>query len=125
MYSSTVRNCPAISQFPSSRAEGYDVARVMSAFAGRRLAMGAGAGADCPLEALVSGFPPIVVRQPRSYDIVDDPVRVCGIGTGFEGQIAARVRDGHGTQLVRASVHAGGTGTWGNYEAALGVGVPS
>jgi nucleoid-associated protein YgaU len=73
----------------------------------------------------VSGFPPIAVRQPRPYDIVDDPVRVCGIGTGFEGQITARVRDGHGTQLARASVHAGGTGIWGNYDAALPVGVPS
>jgi len=73
----------------------------------------------------VSGFPPIAVRQPRPYDIVDDPVRVGGVGTGSEGQIAARVRDGHGTQLARASVHAGGTGIWGNYDAALPVGVPS
>ena len=73
----------------------------------------------------MSGFPPIAVRQPRPYDIVDDPVRVCGVGTGSEGQIAARVRDGHGTQLARASVHAGGTGIWGNYDAALPVGVPS
>src|SRR5438132_207558 len=35
-------------------------------------------------EALMSGFPPIAVRQPRPYDLVDDPVRACGIGTGFE-----------------------------------------
>jgi nucleoid-associated protein YgaU len=87
--------------------------------------MGAGAGARCPQEALVSGFPPITVRQPRPYDIADDPVRVSGVGTGTEGQIAARVRDGHGTQLARASVHAGGTGIWGNYDAALPVGVPA
>jgi nucleoid-associated protein YgaU len=73
----------------------------------------------------VSGFSPIAVRQPSPYDIVDDPVRVCGVGTGFEGQITARVRDGHGTQLARASVPAGGTGIWGNYDAALSVGVPS
>jgi len=73
----------------------------------------------------MSGFPPIVVRQPRPYDIVDDPVRVCGVGTGFEGQFSARVRDGHGTQLASASIHAGGTGTWGNYDAALEAGVPS
>ncbi len=73
----------------------------------------------------MSGFPPITVRQPRPYDLVDDPARICGVGTGFEGQIVARVRDGHGTQLARASVHAGGTGIWGNYDAALPVGVPS
>src|SRR5215471_5299880 len=97
----------------------------MSAYAGQRLAMGAGAGAGYPLEVLVSGFPPIAVRQPSPYDIVDDPVRVCGVGTGSEGQITARVRDGHGTQLVRASINAGGTGIWGNYDVALSVGVPS
>jgi nucleoid-associated protein YgaU len=73
----------------------------------------------------MSGFPPIAVRQPRPYDIVDDPVRACGIGTGFEGQFAARVRDGCGTQIARAAVHAGGTGIWGNYDVALPVGVPS
>jgi nucleoid-associated protein YgaU len=73
----------------------------------------------------MSGFPPIAVRQPRPYDIVDNPVRACGIGTGFEGQFAARVRDGHGTQLVRASVHAGGTGMWDNYDVTLATGVPS
>jgi nucleoid-associated protein YgaU len=84
--------------------------------------MAVGGGAATHGEAVVSGFPPITVRQPRPYDIVDDPVRICGVGTGFEGQIAARVRDGHGAQLVRASVPAGGTGVWGNYRAALAVG---
>jgi nucleoid-associated protein YgaU len=73
----------------------------------------------------VSGFPPITVRQPSPYDLVDDPVRICGVGTGFEGQIAARVRDAHATQLAGASVPAGGMGIWGNYDAALPVGVPS
>jgi nucleoid-associated protein YgaU len=73
----------------------------------------------------MSGFPPITVRQPRPYDIVDDPVRIAGVGTGFEGQIAARMRDGHGAQLAKVSVPAGGTGIWGNYRAALEVGVPS
>lgn len=73
----------------------------------------------------MSGFPPIAVRQPRPYDLVDDPVRACGIGTGFEGQFAARVRDGHGAQIAEVPVHAGGTGTWGNYDVTLPVGVPS
>ena len=73
----------------------------------------------------MSGFAPVAVRQPMPYDIVDDPVRACGVGTGFEGQFAARVRDGHGTQLAKVPVHAGGTGIWGNYDVALEVGVPS
>jgi Immunoglobulin-like domain of bacterial spore germination len=47
----------------------------------------------------VFAFPPIVVRQPETYDIVDDPVAVCGIGTGFEDTFAARVRDAQGRRL--------------------------
>ena len=67
----------------------------------------------------MAGFPPISVRQPRPHDIVDDPVGVCGIGTGFEGVISARVRDANGTELKRVSIHAGGTGIWGNFQAKI------
>src|SRR5262245_43921828 len=74
----------------------------------------------------MAGFPPITVRQPRPYDLVDLPVDVCGVATGFEGVIAARLRDGHGVELVRVSISAGGTGIWGNFAAALDPGaVPS
>jgi nucleoid-associated protein YgaU len=69
------------------------------------------------------GFPPIAVRQPRPHDLVDRPVMVCGVGTGFEGVIAARLRDGNGTQLVQISISVGGTGTWGNFSASLDPGV--
>ena len=31
----------------------------------------------------MDGLRPIVVRQPQPNDIVDNPVKVCGIGTGF------------------------------------------
>ena len=64
-------------------------------------------------------FPPIAVRQPRPFDIVDVPVHVCGVGTGFEGQFSARVRDANGTQLALVSISAGGSGIWGNYEVAI------
>ena len=67
-------------------------------------------------------FAPITVRQPQPYDIVDDPLEICGVGTGFEGQFSARVRDGNGTELAIASVMAGGTGIWGNYHTALAFG---
>jgi nucleoid-associated protein YgaU len=74
----------------------------------------------------MSGFPPITVRQPRPFDLVDDPVAVSGVGTGFEGVFAARVRDGNGTQLAQVSINAGGTGTWANYHTTLAlVGVPA
>src|SRR5690349_18572782 len=64
-------------------------------------------------------FPPIAVRQPRPFDIVDVPVHVCGVGTGFEGVFSARVRDANGTQLALVSITAGGTGIWGNYDVSI------
>jgi nucleoid-associated protein YgaU len=75
-------------------------------------------------EAVVPGFPPISVRQPVAYDIVDNPVTVCGIGTAFEGQFVARLFDSHGTQVAKVPVSAGGTGIWGNYEVRIPVQVP-
>ena len=56
------------------------------------------------------------MRQPRPHDIVDDPVGVCGVGTGFEGVISARVRDNNGRELRLTPIRAGGTGIWGNFE---------
>lgn len=70
----------------------------------------------------MAGFPPITVRQPKAHDIVDDPVMVCGVGTGFEGVFSARVRDDNGTQLALTTITAGGTGIWGNYHAELAIG---
>ncbi len=70
----------------------------------------------------MSGFPPISVRQPRPFDLVDDPVAVSGVGTGFEGVFAARVRDGNGTQLAQVTINAGGTGIWANYHTTLALG---
>jgi nucleoid-associated protein YgaU len=67
-------------------------------------------------------FPPITVRQPQPFDLVDEPVGVCGVGTGFEGVFSARVRDGNGAQLAIVSIMAGGSGIWGNYHATLALG---
>jgi nucleoid-associated protein YgaU len=69
-------------------------------------------------------YPPISVRQPRPFDIVDDPVVIAGVGTGFEGQFSARVRDGNGTELGLTSVTAGGMGLWGNYNVSIPLGGP-
>jgi nucleoid-associated protein YgaU len=71
-------------------------------------------------------FPFITVRQPQPHDLVDDPVVACGIGTGFEGVLAARVRDANGAELAQVPVHAGGTGMWGNFHVELALsGIPS
>jgi nucleoid-associated protein YgaU len=64
-------------------------------------------------------FPPITVRQPRPHDLVDDPVGVCGVGTGFEGVISARVRDNNGRELQQTPIRAGGTGIWGNFQVTI------
>ena len=69
------------------------------------------------------GFAPITVRQPRPFDIVDDPVAVCGIGTGFEATFSARVRDASGNELVQVAIMAGlGNGALGNFHAELPLG---
>jgi nucleoid-associated protein YgaU len=75
----------------------------------------------------MSGFyqlPPITVRQPQDHDLVDDPVEICGIGTGFEATFAARVRDENGTELAQVSIMAGAMGALGNFRASLPLGGP-
>lgn len=67
----------------------------------------------------MDGLRPIVVRQPRPNDIVDNPIKVCGIGTGFEGTFAARVRGGNGGLLAQIPIMAGGTGIWGNFQVEI------
>jgi nucleoid-associated protein YgaU len=76
------------------------------------------------IEETKVGFPPVSVRQPQLHDLVDDPVKVCGIATGFEGRISARVRDGGGAEITETSINAGGTGTWGNFQAEIALGGP-
>jgi nucleoid-associated protein YgaU len=71
-------------------------------------------------------IPEINLRHPRPHDIVDDPVEVAGVGTGFEGTLQARVRDAAGTEIAQRSFQAGGTGIWGNFFFRIDVpGIPS
>jgi len=71
-------------------------------------------------------IPFISLRHPRPHDIVDDPVEVAGVGTGFEGTLQARLRDHAGNELVQRHFNAGGTGIWGNFFFRIDVpGVPS
>ena len=60
-------------------------------------------------------IPNISVRHPRANDIVDDPVEVAGVGTGFEGSLVARLRNATGQEIAKRSFQAGGTGIWGNF----------
>jgi nucleoid-associated protein YgaU len=72
-----------------------------------------GAAAAASLDTMA--FPFISVRHPRPHDIVDDPVEVAGVGTGFEGTLSARLRDHAGNQIAEHAFAAGGTGIWGNF----------
>jgi nucleoid-associated protein YgaU len=65
----------------------------------------------------ISEDPTIRVRQPQPFDIVDDPVKVCGIGTGFEGLFSARVRDGEGTDLGETTIHT--SAALGNFQVEI------
>jgi Immunoglobulin-like domain of bacterial spore germination/LysM domain len=60
-------------------------------------------------------IPLISVRHPRPHDIVDDPVEVAGVGTGFEGTLQARLRNSAGAEIAQRHFNAGGTGIWGNF----------
>ena len=71
-------------------------------------------------------YPSIKIQQPEPYDIVGDTVLVAGVGTGFEGVLSARVRDGNGIELVSTSFSAGGTGTLAAFQLTMALtGIPS
>ena len=71
-------------------------------------------------------IPNISVRHPRQNDIVDDPVEVAGVGTGFEGTLVARLRNATGQEIAQRSFQAGGTGIWGSFFFRIDVpGVPN
>ncbi|MEU6394689.1 Gmad2 immunoglobulin-like domain-containing protein [Streptomyces sp. NPDC046939] len=48
------------------------------------------------------------IDQPRKLDLVGNPVRLGGIGTGFEATLRYRVSDGH--DEVTGDFHVGGGG---------------
>jgi nucleoid-associated protein YgaU len=64
-------------------------------------------------------LPSVALRQPQPNDIVDNPILLCGIGTGFEGEAQVRVRDGNGQQIYRSFIQVGGTGLMKNFTASL------
>lgn len=74
----------------------------------------------------MASIPQISIRHPRAHDIVDDPIEVAGVGTGFEGTLQARVRDSAGNELAQQHFQAGGTGIWGNFFFRIDVpGIPA
>ena len=66
-------------------------------------------------------IPFISVRHPRPHDIVDDPVEVAGVGTGFEGTLQLRLRNHAGAEIAQKHFNAGGTGILGNFFVRIDV----
>lgn len=52
-------------------------------------------------------FPEVILHQPQPYDIVDEPIRLAGIGRAFEGTIATRAYDADGNLLAQSYVQGG------------------
>jgi peptidoglycan hydrolase-like protein with peptidoglycan-binding domain len=74
--------------------------------------------------ALVSSPPrlaDIVIEQPQPFDIVDDPIKLAGMGQAFEATIATRARDADGNQIARSFV-MGGSAAIANFQGSLGMG---
>ncbi len=61
----------------------------------------------------------IRVDQPQPNDLVGNPVRISGLGTGFEGDVRARVIDANGAVLGEGPVQAGGMGTLAAFQMQL------
>lgn len=61
-----------------------------------------------------------LIQQPLPNDIVGERILVGGLATGVEGTIAARVRDGNGSELVSTfCMCGGGIGQVGQFQVEL------
>ena len=61
----------------------------------------------------------IRVDHPQPHDIIGNPVQISGLGTGFEGDVRARVIDANGTVLGEGPVQAGSMGTLAAFQMKL------
>lgn len=66
-----------------------------------------------------NALPSIAIRQPQPNDIVDNPIVVCGIGTGFEGSEQARVLDAMGQVIHNSFIKVGSLGLMKNFVDSL------
>ncbi len=58
------------------------------------------------------------IQQPKPFDLVGNPLRVGGIGTGFEAVLQYRIHDGHDERTGHFSV-GGGTGEHGQFQLSV------
>ena len=67
----------------------------------------------------MTNFQVIRIDQPQPNDIVGNPVLISGLGTGFEGDVRARVIDKNGTVLGAGPVQAGSMGVVAAFQIQL------
>lgn len=67
----------------------------------------------------MTSYQGIRVDQPRPSDLVGNPVRISGLGTGFEGDVRARVIDANGAVLGEGPVQAGSMGVVASFQMQL------
>ncbi|CAN5921854.1 hypothetical protein BH23ACT10_BH23ACT10_15000 [soil metagenome] len=60
------------------------------------------------------------IQQPRTLDLVGNPILVGGIGTGFEAQLQYRITEGH-DEVTGHFMVGGGTGEHGQFQLAVDV----
>lgn len=60
------------------------------------------------------------IQQPRPFDLVGDPIRIGGVGTGFEATLNYRVHEGHDERKGFFNL-GGGTGEHGQFQLAVDV----
>jgi len=60
------------------------------------------------------------IQQPKPYDLVGNPIRIGGIGQGFEATLNYRVHDGHDERTGFFNVGGGG-GEHGQFQLAVDV----
>ncbi len=67
-------------------------------------------------------FAPIAIRQPQAQDIVDDPIKICGIAVAFEAVFQVRVRDSGGLEIAKKFFTAAGGTHWANFQISMPIG---
>jgi hypothetical protein len=61
------------------------------------------------------------IDQPRSLDLVGDPILVAGVGNGFEGTLNYRVHEGH-DEVTGFFMVGGGGGEHDHFQLSIDVG---
>jgi hypothetical protein len=96
--------------------------KAFQAFHGLAIDGVAGSTTPSPLRSL--RIPAIAIRQPRPFDIVNDPILICGMIGAFEAIFQARVRDAGGNAFVDETINLGRGDGISEVHFQLATGIP-